>query len=189
MFIVIGAAITGHSFSIRKPFGFRFFSNSIRKSFETLNGNNIFACPRTRLCYANGEADYYRGMDAYQILGVPRTATTQEIKDAYRSLVVKWHPDKHSGNDKNEAEIRVASINRAYYCVGDAERRRNYDMYGDEGVGASAASGMSNGPGFDITELFGGPSSPFGGDIADIFGSIFGGNSRMDREERSTSKG
>ena len=183
--IFLGCA---QSFSIRENSGIRLLSKSIRKNHVAFGGGIKVVRARTQLCSVPDDIDYYKGMDAYQILGVARTATASEIKDAYRALVAKWHPDKHSGSDKNESELRAASINRAYYCIGDAERRRNYDMYGDEGVGASAASGMRTGSEFDISELFGGAASPFGGDISDLFGSIFGG-SRMEREVKTNSKG
>lgn len=64
---------------------------------------------------------YYNGMDAYQILECPRSATSKEIKSAYRKLVAKWHPDKFPDDEakKKEGGERMEKINRAYYCLED----------------------------------------------------------------------
>ena len=89
-------------------------------------------------------------MTPYEILEVPKSANEREIKSAHRSLLIRWHPDKFSEEDKKrEAEQRSELINRAFYCIGDPERKRMYDMYGDEGVGTSAASTSEQGQGID----------------------------------------
>ncbi len=83
---------------------------------------------------------YYKGMDSYQILECSRTTDKKDIKAAYRRLLVKWHPDKfvkESDAKKKEAALRMEKISRAYYTLGDDERKERYDKYGDGGVGQS----------------------------------------------------
>eukprot|EP01039_Chlorochromonas_danica_P002452 gene2452-2687_t len=123
---------------------------------------------------------YYKGMDAYQILGVPRSATKKEIKAAFRKLVAQWHPDKFPDDKekKKEGGLRMEKINRAYYCLEDEDRRRRYDTYGEQGVGTSAASEEQ------LREAGGPGMGGFGGmgggvvdvqDISDVFDAFFGG--------------
>ncbi len=66
--------------------------------------------------------------DYYKILGVPRNATQEEIKKAYRRLALKYHPDRNRGN--KEAEEKFKEINEAYAVLSDPEKRRQYDMFG-----------------------------------------------------------
>lgn len=66
--------------------------------------------------------------DYYAILGIPRTATQEEIKKAYRKLAMKYHPDRNKGN--KEAEEKFKAINEAYAVLSDPEKRKLYDMYG-----------------------------------------------------------
>uniref|UniRef100_A0A7S3Z979 J domain-containing protein n=1 Tax=Lotharella globosa TaxID=91324 RepID=A0A7S3Z979_9EUKA len=101
-----------------------------------------------------------RGRDFYKILGVSRSATEREIKSAYRKLTKKWHPDRNKAPDASE---KYTEINAAYDCLKDAEKRKIYDQYGEEALGAGGIPGA----GFDG---FGG-QSPFG----DIFESFFSG--------------
>lgn len=126
-------------------------------------------------------SNYYEGLDAYQILGVPRSADDKAIKSAYRKLVSQWHPDKFPDDEKKKEEggIRMEKINRAYFCLSDEDRRRRYDQFGEQGVGSSAASEeqlkAQGGPGF------GGFGGGMGGnvdvqDISDIFDAFFGGS-------------
>lgn len=94
--------------------------------------------------------------DFYEVLGVPRTAGEAEIKKAYRTLALKYHPDKNPG-DKN-AEQKFKELAEAYDVLSDPEKRRRYDQFGAEGV-----HGMG-GPRFHNVE-----------DIFSAFGDIFGG--------------
>lgn len=103
--------------------------------------------------------------DYYEILGVHREATDQELKQAYRRLALKYHPDKNPGD--NEAEERFKEVNDAYQVLSQAEVRARYDRFGHAGVGAGAAQGFGQGfPGFeDLFDMFG---------VGDIFGSRTG---------------
>jgi len=73
------------------------------------------------------------GKDYYEILGVPRNATQEEIKKAFWELAKKWHPDRVPPEKKKEAEEKFKEINEAYQVLSDPGKRRIYDMYGKEG--------------------------------------------------------
>jgi len=138
----------------------------------------------TELSMAKGDGDknpFYKGQDAYQILDVPRGSDLKDIKTRYRKAVSTWHPDKFPDDDvkKEEGNQRMEKINRAWYCLGDEDRRRRYDQYGEEGVGSSASSE-------EQIKAAGSPMGQggFGGgggqsvdvnDISDIFDAFFGG--------------
>ena len=103
--------------------------------------------------------------DYYEVLGVSKTATDEEIKKAYRKLALKYHPDYNPG-DKTAAE-KFKEINEAHEVLSDPEKRKRYDQFGFAGVDPNYAASQGGGAGG-----FGG----FGGvDLGDIFGDIFGG--------------
>ena len=83
-------------------------------------------------------------IDYYKILGVSRNATDQEIKQAYRKLAMKYHPDRNPGN--KEAEDKFKEINEAYGVLSDSEKRAAYDRYGHAGLngmgGMLSAAGL-----------------------------------------------
>jgi molecular chaperone DnaJ len=98
--------------------------------------------------------------DYYEVLGVARTATEQEIKSAYRKLALKYHPDRNPGD--KPAEDRFKEAAEAYSVLGDPEKRSRYDRFGMAGVQGGAAGG---GPGFN-PDIF--------ADFSDILGDFFG---------------
>src|SRR5690349_15807652 len=101
--------------------------------------------------------------DYYEVLGVTRSATEVELKQAYRKLAIQYHPDKNPNN--HEAEEKFKEINEAYQVLSSSELRARYDAYGHAGVGASAGAGAGF-EGFGFEDIF---SEIFG------FGDIFGG--------------
>src|SRR2546423_464320 len=99
--------------------------------------------------------------DYYEVLGVARTASGEEIKRAYRRLAMKHHPDRADG-DKSAAELKFKECAEAYEVLSDDNKRRRYDQFGHQGVqGAHDFSHMDVG---DIFSMF-----------DDIFGGAFGG--------------
>jgi len=101
--------------------------------------------------------------DYYEVLGVPKNATDDEIKKAYRKLAMKHHPDRNQGDAAKEAEAKFKEAKEAYEMLSDTDKRAAYDQYGHAGVDPN----MRGGPG---AEGFGGFAEAFG----DIFGDIFG---------------
>ncbi|MGD0235441.1 MAG: DnaJ domain-containing protein, partial [Syntrophorhabdales bacterium] len=89
------------------------------------------------------------GKDYYDILGVPRTATDEELKKAYRKLALAHHPDRNPGN--KGAEEQFKEINEAYAVLGDAEKRSSYDRFGT----AEPGGGFDLGFGRNFDDIFG----------------------------------
>ena len=81
---------------------------------------------------ATSERDYY------QILGIPRTASADEIKKAYRRLARQFHPDMHSGAKKAEMEKKFKEMNEAHEVLSDPEKRKKYDQHGAQWEQAEA---------------------------------------------------
>ena len=114
--------------------------------------------------------------DYYAALGVPKTASTEEIKRAYRKLARQLHPDKNPGDAK--AEARFKDVSEAYDVLADDKRRAEYDeartLFGSGAFRRRPGPGA--GPGgattFDVGDLFGGAG---GGGLGDLFGGMFGG--------------
>lgn len=123
------------------------------------------------------------GKDYYDILGVKKTATEDEIKKAYRSLAKKYHPDKNKGN--KDAENKFKGISEAYAVLSDKEKREQYDRLGSEAFGGGAG-GANPFAGFDFGQFTRGGGAARGRrgttgtrgrtvDFGDIFGDLFGG--------------
>ena len=116
---------------------------------------------------SNGKRDYY------EVLGVTRAATDQELKSAYRKLALQFHPDRNPNNP--DAEEKFKECSEAYAVLTDVDKRNVYDRFGHGGLGGNA------GAGFDATDL---------GDIfGDLFGlgEMFGGGTR--RRSRTAMQG
>lgn len=121
--------------------------------------------------------------DYYDILGVSKSATADEIKKAYRKQALEWHPDRHK-DDKEAAEKRFKEINEAYQVLGDPQKKASFDQYGHAGPAQNPFAGGGNpfggqgGSPFTYTYSAGG-DNPFGnadfGDPFDIFEQFFGG--------------
>lgn len=110
--------------------------------------------------------------DYYEVLGVEKSATKDEIKKAYRKLAVKYHPDRNPGD--KEAEEKFKEATEAYEVLSDDQKRPVYDQYGHAGLDGMGGGGFSGGFGgshafHDFQDIFG------GGGLGDIFERIFGG--------------
>lgn len=113
--------------------------------------------------------------DYYEILGVSKDASDDEIKKAYRKLAVKYHPDKNPGN--KEAEEKFKEINEAHDVLSDKQKRARYDQFGHAGVGGGAGNPFSGGNPFAGGFNYGGQTFNFdfgGGGLDDILGNLFG---------------
>ncbi len=126
--------------------------------------------------------------DYYEILGVKKSATPEEIKNAYRKLAMQFHPDK---NKDPGAEEKFKEINEAYAVLSDPEKRKQYDTYGAEQFN-KRFSESDIFRGFDFNEIFREMGFNFGGmsgdfeSADDIFDSMFGGGSRGRRAQRGS---
>lgn len=123
--------------------------------------------------------------DYYEILGISKSASADEIKKAFRKLAVKHHPDKEGGD-----ETKFKEINEAYEVLKDQQKRQRYDQFGHAGVGgASGGGGYAGGNPFEGFGGFGGAQNGqsfefnFGdGGLGDIFGSFFGGGTQRQQQ-------
>ena len=114
--------------------------------------------------------------DYYEVLGVTRTASVDEIKSAYRKAALKWHPDR-SPENKEEAEVRFRECTEAYSVLSDSQKRQIYDTYGHAGLSGAGAGG------FDSTVF-----QDFHDILGDFFGfeDIFSGGRRGRRAQRGS---
>jgi len=122
--------------------------------------------------------------DYYEILGVPRNATKEEIKKAYRKKALEYHPDRNPGNKEAEEKFKEAA--EAYDVLSDDQKRARYDQFGHAG-GSGSAGGFTDG-GMTIEDIF----SHFGDIFEDIgFGSFggFGFGSNRGSRSRSVNRG
>jgi molecular chaperone DnaJ len=115
--------------------------------------------------------------DYYEILGVDRQASEQQIKSAYRKLALKHHPDRNPGDPAAEEQFKEAA--EAYAVLADAEKRSLYDRFGHAGVsGAGAGAGFDPTIFADFSDIFSGLGDVFG------FGDLFGGRRRRGGPQR-----
>jgi molecular chaperone DnaJ len=103
--------------------------------------------------------------DYYEVLGLNRDASTDEIKKAFKKLAMKYHPDRNPDNPK--AEDNFKEVKEAYEILTDPQKKSAYDQFGHAGVDQSMGGGPGGG--------FQGGFSDFGDAFGDIFGDIFGG--------------
>ena len=102
--------------------------------------------------------------DYYEVLGVQKNATEDEIKKAYRGLAKKYHPDMNPGD--KEAEVKFKEVNEAYAVLSDSEKRSKYDRFGHNAFDPASGGGYGGFSGFSGADF----------DFGDIFSSFFGGS-------------
>jgi molecular chaperone DnaJ len=110
--------------------------------------------------------------DYYEILGVTKTATAEEIKKAYRKVAMQYHPDRNPGDKSAEEKFKEAA--EAYEILSDADKKAQYDRYGHAGVSGNGRGGFGGG-GMNMEDIFSQFGDIFGDDL---FGSFFGGGQR-----------
>ena len=120
--------------------------------------------------------------DYYEVLGVEKGASAEEIKKAYRKSAMKYHPDRNPGD--KEAEEKFKELGEAYEVLSDDDKRARYDQFGFAGVDpnyGAGAGGYGGGSGFGGFGDF--------GDLGDIFGSFFGGGGSRARNQNAPRRG
>ena len=116
--------------------------------------------------------------DFYEVLGVSKNASDEEIKNAYRKLAMKYHPDRNQGDKAKEAEEQFKEVKEAYEMLSDSQKRAAYDQYGHAGVDPNSGMGGAGFGGGGFAEAFG-----------DIFGDMFGGRAGGARSGRQVYRG
>src|SRR6185369_9970708 len=109
--------------------------------------------------------------DYYEILGVGKTASADEIKKAYRKVAMQFHPDRNPGDKASEEKFKEAA--EAYEVLSDTDKRAKYDRFGHQGVGNGSAGGAHSGGGMRMEDIFSNFGDVFG--EGNPFESFFGG--------------
>ncbi|MES2419439.1 MAG: molecular chaperone DnaJ [Bacteroidota bacterium] len=125
--------------------------------------------------------------DFYDILGVAKNASAEEIKKAYRKLAIKYHPDKNP--DDKAAEDKFKEAAEAYEILSNPEKKQRYDQYGHAGVGGAAGGGGYGGGGMNMEDIFSQFGDIFGGGGGSPFDSFFGGGGQSRGGGRRVAKG
>src|SRR5579872_2763698 len=112
--------------------------------------------------------------DYYEILGISKTASTEEIKKSYRKVAMQYHPDRNPGDKSAEEKFKEAA--EAYEILSDQDKRAQYDRYGHAGVSSNGRGGHPGG--MNMEDIFSQFGDIFG---EDIFGSFFGGGGGRSR--------
>jgi molecular chaperone DnaJ len=117
--------------------------------------------------------------DYYEILGVTKSATTDEIKKAYRKVAMQFHPDRNPGDKAAEEKFKEAA--EAYEILSDADKKAQYDRYGHAGVSGQGRGAHGGGAGMNMDDIFSQFGDIFGDDL---FGNFFGGGQRGGRSQQ-----
>ncbi|MFH1426137.1 MAG: molecular chaperone DnaJ [Candidatus Kerfeldbacteria bacterium] len=122
--------------------------------------------------------------DYYELLGVSKDAPEEEIKKAYRKLAHQYHPDKQGGD-----EAKFKEVNEAYQVLSNPQKRKNYDQFGSADFGGASGPGGAGFGGFSWQQAagqggFGGQAGGVEFDLGDIFGEMFGGGRRRQKQAR-----
>ena len=110
--------------------------------------------------------------DFYEILGVSKSASTDEIKKAYRKVAMQFHPDRNPGDKQAEEKFKEAA--EAYEILSDGDKKAKYDRFGHQafGPGTGGGSGFGGGGGMDMNDIFSQFGDIFGDDIAYAVGGF-----------------